>query len=139
MASDLGTKQLPTGKTVVGSENPGKTTVTIQRIVRDTEVGIYVKTIYGYKCQVCGNVLETPVGPYAESAHIKPLGKPHNGPDTPENVLCLCPNHHVLFDSKSFAINDNLSLFGFKGTVYVDPKHKIDLDMLEYHRQQYFQ
>jgi hypothetical protein len=33
-----------------------------------------------------------------EAAHIRPLGAPHNGPDTLDNTLCLCPNHHVLFD-----------------------------------------
>ena len=33
-----------------------------------------------------------------EAAHIRPLGAPHNGPDTLDNTLCLCPNHHVPFD-----------------------------------------
>jgi hypothetical protein len=33
-----------------------------------------------------------------EAAHIRPLGAPHNGPDTWDNTLCLCPNHHVPFD-----------------------------------------
>jgi hypothetical protein len=23
------------------------------------------------------------------------VGRPHNGPDTADNVLCLCPNDHV--------------------------------------------
>ena len=31
------------------------------------------------------------------SAH-KAARRPHNGPDTSDNMLCLCPNHHVLFD-----------------------------------------
>lgn len=43
--------------------------------------------------------LNAKVAPYAEAAHIRALGSPHNGPDVIENVLCLCPNHHVLFDN----------------------------------------
>lgn len=34
---------------------------------------------------------------YAEGAHIRPLST-RGGPDTEENLLCLCPNHHVSFD-----------------------------------------
>ncbi|MCX5892441.1 MAG: HNH endonuclease, partial [Deltaproteobacteria bacterium] len=30
--------------------------------------------------------------------HIKPLGSPHDGPDVRENILCVCPNHHVMLD-----------------------------------------
>jgi len=30
--------------------------------------------------------------------HIRPLGRPHDGPDEPENILVLCPNHHTDFD-----------------------------------------
>ena len=35
---------------------------------------------------------------YSEAHHIKPLGSPHNGPDTAENIVVLCPNHHVMLD-----------------------------------------
>jgi putative restriction endonuclease len=38
---------------------------------------------------------------------VRGLGRPHNGPDTPDNVLCLCPNHHVLFDAYSIFIDDD--------------------------------
>ena len=66
---------------------------TILRVVRDTRQAKKVKQIYGYRCQVCNVVLEEKAGPYAESAHIKLLGSPHNGPDTLNNLPCLCPNH----------------------------------------------
>jgi putative restriction endonuclease len=71
---------------------------TVQRIVRNTAVTEWVKELYDFTCQICGTRLETPPGPYAEGAHVRPMGRPHGGPDSVDNVICLCPNHHVLFD-----------------------------------------
>ena len=71
---------------------------TVQRLVRNTAVTQWVKALYGFRCQVCGGRLETPVGPYAEGAHLRPVGQPHHGPDEASNVLCLCPNDHVKLD-----------------------------------------
>jgi len=48
---------------------------------------------------------EHPAGPYAEAAHIRALGLPHNGPDVLENLLCLCPNDHVRFDAGAIYID----------------------------------
>jgi putative restriction endonuclease len=74
-------------------------------------------------------------GPYAEACHIKPLGRPHNGPDTPENILCLCPNCHVLFDEFALWINDDLSIEGREDLLRVDPRHVISLEVLWDHRR----
>jgi hypothetical protein len=71
-----------------------RTEASVQRIVRNTQVTQRVKDLYDHHCQVCGVRLETPAGPYSEGAHIRP----HDGPDHESNVLCLCPNHHALFD-----------------------------------------
>jgi putative restriction endonuclease len=79
---------------------------TVQRIVRNTAVTEWVKELYDFTCQVCDTRLETPAGPYAEGAHVRPMGRPHNGPDSVSNVLCLCPNHHVLFDRGVFGISE---------------------------------
>ena len=49
-----------------------------------------VSELYDYRCQMCGTRLEGLAGPYAEAAHIRSLGKPHHGPDTLDNLLCLC-------------------------------------------------
>jgi putative restriction endonuclease len=62
------------------------------------------------------------------------LGRPHDGPDTTDNVLCLCPNHHVLFDLGSFAIADDQTLIDAPGKLRSVPKHKIDVQHLQYHR-----
>jgi putative restriction endonuclease len=109
---------------------------TVLRIVRDTKIAHDIKKLYNYECQVCGITLITKSGRYAEGAHIKPLGIPHDGDDNSDNLICLCPNHHVLFDKGSFSILDNFELIGnMKGSLKVSPKHKIDKSNLEYHRK----
>ena len=77
------------------------------------------------------------MGLYAEAAHIRPLGKPHNGPDTTDNILCLCPNHHWLFDYGAFGISDDFKLIGIKGELRTSTKHAIDNKQLSYHRNHF--
>ena len=59
-----------------------------------------------------------------EGAHIRPLGAPHNGPDTLDNTLCLCPNHHVLFDHSGITIDEELSLVGVEGRLAVHLRYR---------------
>lgn len=115
-----------------------RTQTTVQRIVRNSTHGRKIKELYAYACQICGIKLEGSSGPYTESAHIRPLGMPHNGSDSMDNILCLCPNHHVLFDFGGFAINDNLTLLGIYRLLNVDPRHSINLDNVRYHREHYY-
>ena len=110
---------------------------TVQRLVRDTAQARRIKALYGYRCQICGVRLEGLAGPYAEAAHIRPLGAPHNGPDTSDNILCLCPNHHVLLDHGGVGIGGDLSLIGVEGRLYVHPRHRIDEEHLRYRREHY--
>lgn len=108
-----------------------------QRIVRNTKIAAKVKKWHNYTCQICGVRLETPAGPYAEGAHIRALGTPHNGPDREDNLLCLCPNCHVLFDAGSITID---SAFGIwergerRGSLRTKPRHVIDRKQLDRHR-----
>lgn len=111
---------------------------TLLRIVRDTQQAKRVKDLYSYHCQVCDVRLEGSAGPYAEAAHIRPLGAPHDGPDSLDNLLCLCPNHHVLFDYGAFAIADDFSLLGLEGRLFRRPNHPISLAHLRYHRLHYY-
>ena len=106
----------------------------MERVVRSAAVAESVKRLHDYRCQVCGERLETPAGPYAESAHIRPLGRPHDGPDIADNVLCLCPNHHVLFDQFGLAIADGFELIGFPGRLRTHPRHRIERAHVRYHR-----
>lgn len=111
--------------------------VVTSRVVRATAVAEGVKRLHDYHCQVCGDRLETPSGPYAEGAHIHPLGSPHDGPDEQANVLCLFPNHHVLFDALAFSIRDDLRLVGRRGRLRTVPGHDIDPRHLEHHRRRF--
>ncbi len=121
-----------------GVESPERAIVISTRVIRSSKVTNYVKELYSGKCQISGIVLETPSGPYSEGCHIKPLGKPHNGPDLASNVLCLCPNMHVLFDKGAIALADDLTLLGMDGGLEVHPEHKIDVEYIRYHREHFF-
>lgn len=106
------------------------------RLIRDTKISKLVKELYNYKCQVCGFIIELPSGDrYAEGAHIKPLGKPHNGPDDIQNILCLCPNHHLMFDRYTIAVNpETLELAGeVSGSLLISDSHNIKREFLNYH------
>lgn len=116
---------------------PRQETTTL-RIIRDTQQSRRVKELYDYHCQVCEIRLEGSAGPYAEAAHIRPLGAPHNGPDTLDNLLCLCPNHHVLFDYGGFAIAHDFSLVGLEGKLMRKAEHQLNLDYILYHRTHYY-
>ncbi|MBC6610612.1 HNH endonuclease [Hymenobacter sp. BT507] len=114
---------------------PLRRETTLLRLVRDTAVTREVKHLHEYRCQVCATQLLGPVGPYAEAAHIRPLGAPHHGPDALSNVLCLCPNHHVLFDLGSFSISPTLLFLGLPGSLRSHPAHVLDMQCLAYHRE----
>jgi putative restriction endonuclease len=72
---------------------------------------------------VCGIRIEIRGIGYAEGAHIRPLGKPHNGRDDTQNLLCLCPNHHVMLDKGCFTIDNNFQLLGINGKLSISDKH----------------
>ncbi|EWM67009.1 MULTISPECIES: YDG/SRA domain-containing protein [unclassified Micromonospora] len=109
---------------------------TIQRLVRSTAVAIGVKRLHDYTCQACRLRLVTPGGPYAEAARIRPLGKPHNGPDVPSNIFCLCPSHHLPFDAVATYIDHaGQVLDAVTGTIVGDLRlvkgHPLDWTHLE--------
>ena len=120
----------------VPSEAPRRET-SVLRIVRNTKQARRIKELYDYRCQMCGIRLEGLAGPYAEGVHIRPLGAPHHGPDTPDNILCLCPNHHVLLDHGGVGIREDLSLIGVRGRLTVRPRHHLSQDHLRYRREHY--
>lgn len=109
---------------------------TVLRVVRDSKISSDLKNLYNHHCQVCNTAIKTKSGFYSEGAHIRPLGKPHNGDDSIANLLCLCPNHHVMFDKGSFSIRESLELIGVEnGKLNVHEKHKINKENLNYHRK----
>lgn len=67
------------------------------RIKRDNLTIARLKILRGFKCQICNTSIVKRDGKfYAEGAHIKP--KKDGFPETPDNILILCPNHHKEFD-----------------------------------------
>lgn len=128
----------PSRLTGKGTRRPGRASTTVTRVIRDTALSKDLKKLYDYSCQVCGLRLDGPAGGYAEAAHIRPLGRPHNGPDTFDNLLSLCPNHHYLFDVGAFGIDDNLRLIGGEeGVLVTHPKHSLDPENVKYHREHF--
>ncbi|GAA5176970.1 HNH endonuclease [Rugosimonospora acidiphila] len=112
----------------------------VQRIVRSTAVALGVKQLHDYCCQVCDIRLTTDAGPYVEAAHIRPLGRPHDGPDVATNLLALCPNHHVLFDAGAFYIADDYTIYAtatgeILGRLRIARQHLIGREYLAYHRE----
>jgi len=118
-----------------GNEAPERHEVTTSRIRRDRDLAQKIKDLYQGCCQVCGKTVMTAAGPYAEAAHIRPLGSPHNGPDVRENLLCLCPNHHKSFDNGGLFIRDDLSIEGTDNQLLTGRGHLISIEHLRYHRQ----
>jgi putative restriction endonuclease len=119
-----------------------RASATVNRLKRNIKLSEEIKKIYDYKCQICDIYLKTPYGGIAIGAHIKGLGKPHNGPDVIENMMCLCPNHHEQFDDYGYYIDpETLEIKGLENyeekKIIINKKHKIDKDLLDYHFQQY--
>ncbi len=78
--------------------------VNTYRVLRDTALARRIKADMGHTCQICASRIILGDGsPYAEAHHVKPLGKPHNGPDEPGNIVCVCPNCHVKLDYGAIA------------------------------------
>jgi putative restriction endonuclease len=107
--------------------------------VRNTAVSTWVKQQHDHCCQFCGERLETPAGGYSEGAHIRPLGRPHDGPDSADNLLCLCPNHHVLFDAGALYVSEDGSVCSaLDGSTIsrlrTTKQHAVSTAQLEYHR-----
>ena len=101
-----------------------------------------VKGWHGYRCQVCGQRLDLAAGAYAEGAHIRPLGAPHDGPDHESNVLCLCPNDHVRFDYGAIIVDGELTIRCTVtgeaiGTLITVQQHHVSPTHLAYHRDRF--
>lgn len=118
---------------------PERRQSTTMRVIRDSTLAQQIKALHDHRCQICGQRLVLPTGPYAEGAHIRPVGAPHNGPDEPANLLCLCPNDHILFDRGALTLTDDLKIRDeltgqVKDRLRQAPHHTIDPAHVAYHR-----
>lgn len=110
---------------------PSRTIVLSSRINRKIKIADDLKKDYQNKCQICEKKLQ--VGEdeyYSEVHHIIPLGEPHNGYDTKDNMIVVCPNCHVQLD-KGF-IKINLS------SMCILENHNIDEKYITYHNNEIF-
>lgn len=105
---------------------PNRVDQRVTRIVRDTALSSELKLLYDHMCQLCGEVIKLCGKDYSEAHHIKPLGKPHDGNDKQNNLVCVCPNCHVQLDYA--AIPFELSMLKVL-------KHKIDSSNIDYHNK----
>ncbi|TES82867.1 HNH endonuclease [Burkholderia cepacia] len=112
----------------LGNEAPQRQHQKTYRILRDTALARQIKLLHKNKCQICGESIKLPNGElYSEAHHIQPLGNPHKGPDTSENILVLCPNHHVMLDYGVIAIDPS--------KLNLHHKHKIGATYITYHNE----
>jgi len=111
-----------------GSAAPKYYKSTIVRVIRNIVVSSYLKKLYDYTCQICRTRLDVePNAAYAEAHHIIPLSE--GGADTPDNIIVLCPNHHVLCDHRSIELSPN--------KLVISPIHELAADSLSWHNEEH--
>ena len=122
---------------------PGRTQTFISRIIRDTAITRELKTLYGGRCQICGEGILLENGEtYVEAHHVRPLGR-HGGLDHPSNVLVLCPNHHAEFDYGAIMVDpaalivrhSDPSNRWHSSPLNLNPRHQLNPEFLRYHAE----
>lgn len=132
-------KQLPPENQPTGKGPASRRQSTHYRLVRDAGLPGQVKRLYDYTCQICGTRLTTAAGPYAEGAHLVPLGGGQEGDDDISNILCLCPNDHVRLDHGALGISDDWRIVSSDGSLVgeltLKPEHGLDVSNARRHRE----
>lgn len=122
---------------------PDRVETTRSRVIRNTAVVRELKQSYGYSCQLCGDTRQqNPEDGYAEGHHLKPLGRPHEGPDAKANLLVLCPNHHADFDYGMVSVDPSTLKVAHAyehrvsgSTLTVVSDHPLEHEYLAYHNR----
>ena len=125
------------------STQPNVSSILSKRIsnvyFRDKSKSDDIKLLYNNCCQICGSPLDIGNRFYSETHHIHPLYL--NGPDICENMINLCPNHHVLFDRGAITIDlTNKKVNHVNGTKEDLKllKHEINQAYVEFHNKNIF-
>lgn len=126
---------------------PERRTTRVERVIRNSALSRFLKILYSHQCQIClFTFMLTSNRQYAETHHIKPLGKKHMGSDNQSNIIVLCPNHHAMMDFGAVAIHpDDLTVIGPNKSSPESREmlqlnsHPISRDSLEYHLEHIFQ
>jgi hypothetical protein len=112
----------------VEPSEPRRTPQTVARIIRQTLLIEKLKRLHNDRCQIYGLKIQLGDQSYSEGHHIRPLAK--KGPDVAENILKLCPNHHVLCDY------GGIRLDGAK--LRLDSQHSVGDQYIEWHNTHVF-
>lgn len=129
------------------TDDLGRYQTLVDRRIRNPTLVRELKSVYKNQCQICNARLASSDGTgYSEAHHIHPLGEPHNGPDTLENMLVLCPNHHADFDNGVISINtEDFSIEHpydsdvDSKSIVVSSEHNLSEESLQYHNENLFQ
>lgn len=112
--------------------------------IRDKSLARNIKEEYKHRCLFCEKSLIVAIGPemnYSEAAHVKSLG--NSGPDSKDNLIVLCPEHHIQFDRGLLAMileKGQLKLMsklkdGLNGKVLKLKKgHELNVRYIDWHR-----
>ncbi|GAA4885015.1 YDG/SRA domain-containing protein [Saccharopolyspora cebuensis] len=134
---DTAATEQPTDQVPAGVQEPRRSPTTADRVQRSAKVVAHVKALYNNECQACRTRLVVGDRAHSEGAHIRPLGRPHDGPDTPNNMLCLCPNCHIQFDGGALLVDDDLAMWrnGLReDELHLREDHLVNTDYFAYHR-----
>jgi len=122
-------KELPRPRPGTAAE---RRTSLSNRLIRRGENRKFIHDLYGGMCQISGTTLRLPENQFTvDCAHIRPLGRPHSGPDDVGNMLSLSPTMHRLFDRGCIRIDPesfNITLLhgndqGHLETLFVKDSH----------------
>ncbi len=131
-AQEIATATAEIGESILTP--PERVQITTTRVARDTTEVRRLKTLYDYRCQVCGERIE--YGPqlfYAQVHHIRPLGGQHQGIDKHDNMLVVCPTHHAMFDlGVPFFWNYN-TIQIYNNVIKLTIMHQIEPKNVDYH------
>lgn len=111
-----------------GNDQPERAELHTYRVLRDTLLARKIKQLHRDRCQICGLAITLPQGKtYSEAHHLIPLGRPHNGPDTPGNIIVLCPNHHAQCDYGAIRLEAS--------DLRVELGHEVATESIRYHNE----
>lgn len=76
------------------------------------EIGNHLKSIYDFRCQICGkNIGESYGTNLVEAHHIEFFSKSYN--NNGENLLIVCPNHHRIIHATNPIFDRDLKLYRY--------------------------
>lgn len=80
------------------------------------KIGENLKLLYGYRCQICGQVIGEKYGSHiAEAHHIDYFVNSLN--NDANNQMIVCPNHHSVIHAANPVLDRRRMVYGFDNGV----------------------